>query len=76
MLNDSHEPSDGSENWVEYRRLLLSEMRDLKDGQRQLTASVNKINEHIAAQKAIVALVSLLFGSLGAALIGLFKKGS
>lgn len=79
-MGDNHnvynEPSDGSENWVEYRRLLLSEIRDLKEGQKSLTADVHKINEYIAGQKAVVALMSLLFGTLGAVVVSLFKKGA
>lgn len=75
-MESHHEPTDGSENWVEYRRLILSKLDDLTKAQSHTDKKVDEIRQYIAGQRAVVALVSLVFGTLGAALVGFFRKGA
>lgn len=75
-LRSKKEPSDGSSNWVEYRRMILSTLERLEERQTALDAKVDEIRQYLAGQKAILALVSLFFGSLGAGIVAFFKKGS
>lgn len=75
-MDQHREPGDGSENWVEYRRLILSKLEDLASAQRHTDKKVDEIRQYISGQKAVIALVSLIFGTLGAALVGFFRKGA
>lgn len=74
------EPSDGSSNWVEYRRMILSTLEDMKIAQERIETKVNGIQIDIAKQKgataAVSAVLSLVFGGLGAAIVAYIKKGN
>ena len=74
------EPSDGSSNWIEYRRMILSTLERIEHRLDALDAKVDDNRLYIAGQKGatavLAAVVSLVFGVIGALLTHLFKKGS
>lgn len=59
--------NEGSESWSEYRRMVLSDLRDLKGEQQLQRASIDKLSESVAGLRVKTAIWS----SIGSAAVTL-----
>ncbi len=53
----------GENGWGEWKQLVLSELKDLKDGQAKTDDKVNTINETLAGLKVKHGLLATLAGA-------------